>query len=98
MTLRRRMAVLLLLGIAALATLGVARRFTVDLVEMVVEHSLAQKSEDLGIGADEIRLRFHHRLSELPGREEKLAWLFEMARALEKVQRLDRTELQRLLP
>lgn len=98
MTLRQRTGVLLAVGVLALATLGVARRFTVDLVEIVVEHSLVQKSEGLGMDPEEIRRRLRMQLSRLPGREEKLSRLFEMARLLEKVQRLDRPGLERLVP
>ncbi len=98
MTLRRRIAVLSAISAIALTTLAAAHRFAVNLVEMVVEHSLVQKSEGAGVEPAEIRRRLSTELSRLRGRQEKLSRLFEMARTLEKVQRLDRAELQRLLP
>ena len=96
MTLRRRMAVGAFLAGTALAVLALARYRADDIVAHVVENALMQKLPE---GADRaaVHFRFRQALGSTGGKEEKLVWLLDLSRFLEKRQVLSSDELERLL-
>ena len=96
MTLKRRLIVAGLLTGSALAMLAAARLYSVPLIAYVVEEALVQK---LPAGTDPlvVRRRFQALVAALPDRQRKVEKLLAMSQYLEKLQTLDRQELEWLL-
>ena len=97
MTLRRRLSVFALIVAAAMVALALGRSYSADIVETVVGRSLAQKTRSSGISAEAVRSAFHAALARRPGKQERLEFLLELARSLEKVQRLDPGDFEKIV-
>jgi hypothetical protein len=97
MTLRRRLSVLAAIAAVATLALVLGRSYSADLVQTVVERSLVQKTRGAGVSAGAVQASFHAALYRRPGRAERVEFLLETARSLEKVQRLDHEEFERLM-
>jgi hypothetical protein len=96
MTFRQRTLRLLCLGVVAGGAYAVTRIYSSILVTYVVEESLIQKAPD-GADTGQIRARFQGLVHTIPDRGTRLRRLMEMSQVLEKVQRLDRDGVERLL-
>jgi len=94
--LKRRLFVAGLAVCLAAALLVTAKKYSVSLIAFVVEEALIQK---LPAGSDPtaVRLEFRNMLAGLPDRQLRLERLLYMSQYLEKLQDLDRPELERLL-
>jgi hypothetical protein len=95
-TLKRRLIVAGLLTCFALAVLAAAKHYSVPLIAYVVEEALVQK---LPAGTDPpvVRQKFQALIAALPDRQLKLEKLLYMSQYLEKLQTIDRQELEWLL-
>jgi hypothetical protein len=96
MTFRQRTLILLCLGIVACGAYLIMRIYSTMLVAYVVEESLIQKAPD-GTDIEQFRARFQGLVHSLPDDRSRLQRLMEMSQVLEKVQRLDRAGVERLL-
>jgi len=95
-----KIAILLALGTVSLATLLVARAYTLDLVNYVVCQAYLQKSPP-GIAPERIRAdfssAFHGAQENRETRENHLQKLFQISQRLEKLQRLTEKDALELL-
>ncbi len=96
MTIKRRLMVAGLLAVLALSALLIAKRYSVSMIAYVVEEALVQKLP-AGIDPALTRSRFQTLMSQLPDRQVRLEKLLAMSQYLEKLQTIDREELERLL-
>jgi hypothetical protein len=96
MGIRRRLLVLLLLVAAGAGAYFLARRLSPSLVAHVVQQTLAQKAPP-GENLQELARRFDVWLASARSPHERLERLMRLAAELEKVQRLDRADVARLL-
>ena len=96
MTIQKRSMVVIILGIAALASYGTAKYYSPALVLHAVEQSLIQKAP---LGTDPARLqgRLHALLSSAPDKNARMEKLLGISAYLEKVQRLTPEELDELV-
>jgi len=96
----RRIAILGVLGLLALAILLLARAYTLDLVSFVVCRAYLQKSPP-GVEAERVRVVFAQALSRAQGnrlsRNQHLQRLFAISQRLEKLQRLSDKEAMEIL-
>jgi hypothetical protein len=95
-TLKRRLIVAGFVAGFAVASLATAKRFSVSLIAYVTEEALIQK---LPAGSDPpaVRRKFRALIAGLPDRQLKLERLLSMSQYLERLQTIDRQELERIL-
>jgi hypothetical protein len=93
--LRQRLAVLVILALGSLTIYAVAGHYSFLMVAYVVEQTLIQKAPP-DVGPAEIRRRLAERL-DTADPDRKAMILRDLSLFLEKVQRLTREDLNRLL-
>jgi hypothetical protein len=95
-TLKRRLIVAGIAVSLAAAILVTAKRFSVSLIAYVVEEALVQK---LPAGTDPpvVRREFRTLIAGVPDEKLKLEKLLTLSQYMEKLQTIERPELERLL-